>query len=752
MLRRVLFLSLCLSSFYLSAAELFSERLNYKILTPDKPTAVQTSAAAELDKFLAKTYQQAIVLNGDSSPMVFLVGVSDEAILAGFTQLPRLEDNFGLFRLGRSILFHGYDDDFCQPAKSTRGQAGTLLAVYYFLRQYAGCRFYYPGEQGYSLSPEQELRFDASEDLFEPSFTLRGFSLRTRAYSSEDLALFSRRMLCSQPLWAGMDIYYIYLNRWKKRFFAEHPEYFMLRDGERVAENYPNHMPCFSNPAVIRQTAADIIKQINQSPGKKCIKIFSDAPINLCQCPQCQAMPERQLADPELITSEAVYGFQKRIADIIHQSHPDVYFLTQTKGKSYYAPPRLCKLGERFTVNILASPHLCNVSSLSFAVDVARQWQAAGQRSMFFGYPRYTDKPTKNMPVMTPQFNAEYLRLFAGLSSGTISSEMNFNPYSFSALNQFVQARLLFEVNSDVAALIQEFCAFAYPGAEKEMAGFYQAMEQLYIRRRDISENPYYDVYSADKLAAPWAWLNEAQAKVKDDSQFFAQLYQDFQQFYEGSQKEEENSRKLAAWNEQRLQASTGTLKLPLASSALDWKSSAQLWPGALKLDFSAPQQSEDFQAASLYLLCDSAHLYLGIVAQESNMAALQASCQENFKGNFWNDDNFEIMLVPDKAGSYEQIVINANAAYRVLTQPKTRDNREFQMETHAQKLAHSWLLSMKIPLSQFETAPSAQPWHFNAFRNRAAGAKQNSGIRMLGPNFHILDDYVKIIVPPQNH
>ncbi len=740
---------LCIAGLSLFAAETVAERLNYKILTGNNPSAVCKTAASELAGILGKTYDKPIKLNGSDKEIVFFVGVSGEAIQAGFTDQPEIKDKFGVFRIDRNFLFHGFDDSDTDPEKNIRGQAGTLLAVYYFLTHYAGTQFFFPGENGYSVNKEKEIIFTADRDVPEPSFTLRGFSLKTGEYPYRERAIFFRRMLCSIPVWAQMDVYYVYLNNWKKRFFAEHPEYFMLRNGKRISENYPDHVPCFSNPDVIKQTVADISDILNQDPSKKTVKIFCDAPINLCECDPCKAMPERKIVGDGTNVSESVYGFQKKIADLIHQTHPDVNFLTQTKGHSYYEPPKLVNLGDRFTVNILASPHQTDVKHQAFAIETAKKWQDAGVRTLIFGYPRYDDIPTKNMPVITPHFTKEYLKAFQGFTSGTATSELNNNPYSFSALNQFVQARLLFDLDADTDKLIKEFCTFAYPGAENEMIRFYAEMERLYRDRKDVHYDPLCDIYSSENLQKPLRLLDDAAGKITDNRIFFEKLQGDFKVFYERSLAQKGKAEELKAKNKVRLQQTENPIPLPFSAQDIDLNLPPYQWEKAISLQFSAPQLIENFQGSKIFLISSKNHLYVGLIADESKMNQLRANCQQNFKGDFWSDDNFEFMLVSPDKGSYHQIVINANANFRILSHPDFKDVTNFEMETKATKSPESWTVAMKIPLAQFGEIRPGQPWKFNAFRNRICGEKrQASGVRMLGANFHNTQDYAILLWP----
>jgi hypothetical protein len=159
------------------------------------------------------------------------------------------------------------------------------------------------------LSKNLPVLFAEKSDIPSPSFDLRGFSLKSKEFTSEEMKIFFRRSLCCIPAWGHQGLYYIFMYNWKKRFWTTNPEYFMMRDGKRVSEKYPLHIPCLSNPDVIKQTAADIIEKINAKPSIQTVKIFCDAPIYQCQCSRCKASKERKLAGHDEDSGEEMYGF-----------------------------------------------------------------------------------------------------------------------------------------------------------------------------------------------------------------------------------------------------------------------------------------------------------------------------------------------------------------------------------------------------------------------------------------------------------
>lgn len=734
----------------LYGGQVLQERLNYKIILPDNPTAICKFAGNELKEFLEKTYSEPLKLNGKNEAVTFFIGISSEAIMHGFTDLPEMNGKFGVFHKNRAILFHGFDDKNINPEENIYDYAGTLLSVYYFLNKYAGTGFYFPGENGCSVTKEKEIVLEKASDIAEPSYTIRGISLMTKEFPRKELNVFSRRMLCCIPEWGHQNYYYIFMDNWKKRFWDTHPEYFMLRDGKRVSEKYPLHIPCLTNPDVLKQTAADIIEEINRKPEIKTVRLFCDAPVSQCQCEKCSKSPERKLAGEDTNSGEEFYGFQKRVADIVHEAYPDIYFLTQTKGASYCNPPELINLGKTFTVQILVNRHSTRKTDWQAGIDLAVKWKKAGARTFLMSYPRYADNYTKNLPVITPKFTCEYLRAFKGITEGVTRTELHFNPYSFSALNQFVQARLLFDLNTDINKLIAEFCGFAYPGAEKEMTSFYNEMERLYMSGEGAKHNLYLDAYYPENLEKVMKLLDTASHKVKKDSAWFKKLYDDFKIFYENALKEKDNADKLR----KKMDIS---LKPPLLKNAEDMLKTLKYddWKAFLSTDFMCDTPGKA-QKTSAYLACDGKNLCIGLIAFESDAEKITAKCKTNNQGNVWLDDSFEVMIVPsDKTDAYYQIVVNSRGIYRVLFREKNKneikDLPDFKIETKAEILKDRWVLALTIPLSQFKSADFKRQWLFNIFRNRnitSSVARESSGINFTGGSFHDTETYPKLFWP----
>lgn len=542
-----LFIKLLLFAFFMlsvtvhvSGGKVFwdSIKLNCKVIVPLNPTKVEQFAASELKKFIEATYSKPVPLNGQNGPVTFFIGFSSDAVKRGFSGIEISPGKFGISRIKSDFLFWGYDYKDLDPVKTSYYEAGTLSSVYYFLNKYIGVKFFLPGEDGYSLSFDKPVRFEIGNDIPVPTFEVRGFSTETREYSIEQMNIFSRRMLCNLPFWSKRDLYYVFLDKWKKRFWNTDPEYFMIRNGARVNEKYPLHVPCFTNPDVVRQVAADIVAEINLKPEIKVVRIFCDAPIKQCQCVRCQSAPERKFCGKDINVGEEVYGFQKKIIDLVRQAYPGTYFISQTKGAYYNQPPKLVKMSPRFTMYILTD-YPFPAANYSNNIQQIKNWNATGVKTILKSYPRYP--AFCDYPIINTRVLHNYLNKFKGITSGAVNSDLKYNvPYIFCAFGQYAQGRMLFDINLKRDDLLYEFCEFAYPGAEAEMITFYNEMENLFSQCTSLWESPLKSFYMPHNLHKAMSCLDRAAIKVKKKN-LFVPLYDNFKKFYTHSVKANTN-------------------------------------------------------------------------------------------------------------------------------------------------------------------------------------------------------------------
>lgn len=738
MLNKMFLLSVCLPVVLSAPADqIIEERANYRIILPDNPSPVVKFAGDELQYYLEKIYNGPAKLDKETPARIdFLVGFPAAGVWAGFTGLPGLDrfpGGFGVFRRGHSILMHGLDDAV-EPL-STRGRTGTLLSVYYFLQKYAGVVFFAPGEHGVVIPRDTVITVKEGDDLPEPSFEVRGFSLNTKEFPAAGMAKFFKQRLCNIPDWAAYQYYYMFLNKWPKRFRDSKPELFAIRNGKRFTGSYPNHFPCLSNPEVFSIVCSDLIEVINKDPKITNIRVFSDAPYNRCECEECRKAPVAEYIKNN-DNSEEIYSYLDRIAAVIHQTRPDMVFMTQTKGHSYSHPPQTRKMSPNIVVEILTNRPA--VGDYSGYAELCEEWRKAGVRTLLKSYPRYP--AWKQYPIMNPLFTVNYFKSFQGKTHGSKYSDLTAGaPYSFAALNCYVQSRILFDAGLDGKELIAEFCAAAYPGAEKEMCRFYEIMEAL-LGANQLWADPMLTAYQYDKLREPAGLLAQAAAKATD-SYWLDALVRDFTAFMGEAEK---RKNEMAAHQEEinkirAVQDQYRTLKVPAAPASV----TAVLSPSKIYGDY---QESEVSMSGS------HGSLVLKFTAHEKLPAEIAADCSEDHQGSMWADDSFEIMLAPPETQyPYYQIIVNSNGKYRVLYREKPgrmSERTELTLKASGGVGGSGWHAAIEIPLDKVSDAVREGRGRIGIFRNRLPNDKtdmQRSGVRISSASFHEYGEYSKL-------
>jgi hypothetical protein len=134
-----------------AAAAEFAAQHNWVIVTGEKLSAIEKTAAEELKLHLEKSFSAPIKLNGAVPQKIrFFVGATDEAKKANFSKVTpagELPGKFGIARNNNDFLFYGYDTAD-GSAFVSRHSCGTLIAVEYFAQKYLQVKFFLPGANG----------------------------------------------------------------------------------------------------------------------------------------------------------------------------------------------------------------------------------------------------------------------------------------------------------------------------------------------------------------------------------------------------------------------------------------------------------------------------------------------------------------------------------------------------------------------------------------------------------------------------
>ena len=708
-MKKLLLLCLCAAGFSIAGGAEYSKALNYVIIIPDQASAIEKAAAAELKLHLGKTYTAPVKLNGKTPAKIcFFVGNSKEAAQAGLA--PKYKGEFGVFRKGENILFTGTDTPKGSLQK-VMDLCGTFHSVSYFAQRYMGVKIFMPGAEGIKYTANPEIIFTSEQDIPAPAFQVRGFQTAGKGVPGPDALLYFKRRLGRIPSWTRYNYYYKFLGEWNKRF-KDRPELFAMHEGRRVNENYPRHFPCTSNPAVLDQIEKDVAEALKKRPYITGIRFFSDAPVRSCSCDRCRNSAVGKLVTPD-DHSETVYAFFCQIAQRVLKHKKDIRFHIQTKGSVYSQVPKTEKLPPNTVISVLTGHFLPQDFDKMRALCTS--WRKAGATVLIFSYPRAPEM--KDFPLMNPHRIAEYHKNFKGYTEGsTLSEGRSKVPYSFSALNTYIQSAMLFDTSYDTDKLIDEFCRLAAPKCSEDLKSFYTAMEKL-LEGAAFRADPRFNCYAPDRLTAPRALLAKTLAQ-DPENKFLKQLSADFEDFAKGIDKVRPavESFKTALKEHDKAAPSRKLVKL-----------------GAKPVSFPLVPLMiySDFQKGSAEISQEKDLFKFKGIFKENDIKNLKAFCSRNHEGVIWSDDTAELFFsAPGAPYPYIHVAVNAKGIYRVHlnTAPgKSQELTEFNFKTAGSVEKDQWVIRGEIPVKLLAPVTKNGKMNFSFTRSRSNAGKRTA-------------------------
>ena len=716
------FLTTFLFSALISAAAgaEYAKNLNYRIIIPDKASAIEKAAAAELKLHLAKSFTKAVKLNGKVPKLItFYVGLNKESGIG-----PLYEGEFGVFRKGEDFLLTGVDTPRGNISKVT-DSCGTFLCVAYFARKYLNTKFFLPGAHGVRYALDPEIRFPGNSDTPAPSYTVRGFQSLGKGVAAADSILYFRRRLGSVPAWTRTNYYYRFLNIWNKRF-KDRPELFALHEGRRVNESYPRHFPCTSNPAVLDQIEKDLAAALKKNPRITSIRFFSDAPVRSCSCVNC-----RNSAVGKLVTehdhSETVYALFCKIGQRVLKYKKGLYLHVQTKGSVYCNVPKTEKLPPNTVISVLTGHFLPQDYSKMRALCAS--WRKAGAKVLVYTYPRAPEM--KDYPLMNPHRIAEYYKNFKGAAEGSNFSEGRSKvPYSFSALNTYIHSAVMFDTSVDADKLIDEFCSLAAPKCSAELKKFYAAMEKL-LEGAGFRDDPRFNCYAFERLAAPRELLKKTLAKDPANP-FLKQLSADFENFVGVVAKTAVAVKK---YNEM--------LKAHDAAAAK--RKLVKLSEKAVSFPLVPMKVCENFQEGLASISQVKENFKFKVFCKENQVSHINVRCTENHTGVIWGDDTAELFFsAPGASYPYIHIAVNAKGIYRVQLNSAPKVSKElhsFNFKSAGRIGKEGWSVEGEIPMKLLAPVLKGKKMDLAITRSRTITGKRQAQLssvqRTAAAGFH---------------
>ena len=720
-----------------------------EIVISEKAPATVRLAANELRTFLAKrcgaelvvtTTPTAVpfILAGDS-PALREAGLSPDSFPEEGYAMKTSEDFLALYGrdyggppvLGNVNPWRGVEAYNRELKLCAFGEAGTLTAVYEFLQQICGIRFYMPGDLGTFLPPCGDVRVPALDIMTAPRTRYRYPWFSMFEYSPES-ALWSRRIGFGGK--APVMIIHSYCRF--QRFRDTHPDYFALTsDGKRAfgsecAADGKGHL-CLTNPDVIRQWAEDIIAFFRSHPEYDVYPLVpQDGLYLICACPSCSAelRPDQPGAGR---FSYHIWNFTCRVAALVGQVFPDKYVGCLAYEK-YRIPPQEIETMPNVAVMFCCKRGAMANSRTSVKLrEEIEAWSKKVDRIYLWNW--YLDNwlPWTGLPVFyddaierelkwlfeNPKYQGEFIE--AENQGGTAPGLRKYASMNTPALqhwNLYVTARLHQHPDLDIRREYGDFCRNFYGPAEVPMRRFRDLCRDMRNQAFDRDPSPTPDmVYTPATMRKLQDLLSEAEKAAADSPVHLARIKMLSEEFEQGAK------RLLRLSNTGRAILKVPKLKNGTASLA-----------NVLPEPFHTKGGENAVPPTWMYAGYDRQFLYFRFLCYEPEMDSLVAKVESPGQGEIWMDDSLELFLAPDETRREDcfHLIINTrgvvDSGHFPFEQKGFRDSRwDAHAEVRVQKEPGRWILDVKLPLAAvgIQDPGFAGDLAGNFFRNRLGQA-----------------------------
>ena len=393
---------------------------------------------------------------------------------------------------------------------------GTRYAVTTFLEDRLGVRYLWPGDLG-KVVPRRETITVADFDLrFTPKLAqrrIRSLGYHDRLQVGLDRLGFTkadyerglgeaRRARAESPDWFGwhrlggtlnINGGHAFTGLWA-RYGKEHPDWFALQpDGSRDQSKNPDRARlCVSNPDLIAAVAREKIEELTRNPVLRGVSIAPNdgGRPTFCTCPKCEALDsprgrkvllwdfsKRARRDFEHVslTDRMVY-FWNAVADRVAKVHPDRLLVVD--AYSVYAdPPVERKLHPNLVVRFAPLGYHAD----DYRRESLRAWDGWSQaaKRIYFRPNLMLAGRRDGMPLLyVHKFGKDFRHLAGHGMLGTDFDSCCHN-WATQGLNYYVVARLHWDPEQDVSAIVDDYCRAGFGPAAKSVRRYFDGLEAL---------------------------------------------------------------------------------------------------------------------------------------------------------------------------------------------------------------------------------------------------------------------------------
>ncbi len=405
--------------------------------------------------------------------------------------------------------------------KGKQQEYGTINAVYTFLQDQLGVRWFWPGELGEDVPKQEHIALKAPfEQRYHPQIRSRGgvfnfSSLGNKGYGkSHEWTMRQRLQLDSLTMEGGHGF-----GDWWDRHHEKHPEIFALQpDGTRSGHPEPHNAKlCMSNPKVWELWLEDVAADLSRDPG---LTLFNASPNDgwssgHCVCEKCRAWDHPD-GEPRLFhwyhvreqhpaLSDRDVTFANTLGGLLKQKYPgkDYRVLMLSYGHSRPAPVK-ARPADNVVMSVVANflGRTTLVDRGSTRGDTFRQqFEAWAKIVPSMLWRPNTGSPAgwqQGLPDLSTQQTIRDFKDVAAANCEGIFIDGVWEHWATMGPQYYVMAQLAWNPQVDADTVLADYYRRAFGPAAQPVREYYEGLEKA--RMAFTAKNAEADVFTFPQL------------------------------------------------------------------------------------------------------------------------------------------------------------------------------------------------------------------------------------------------------------
>jgi len=488
------FAGLCFGQGRLILAE--GGRTSYSIITPDDAVELEKTAATDLKKYLRQVTGAEFPIDKPCAGPKIIVGPSVTA-----KELTQKVDWDALGTDG--IVIRTVGKDLVLAGGRPRG---TIYAVYTFLQDVVGCRWWAPDAE--TIPSKPTLKIDELDIVYRPQFELRYY--HTAPFRNKAFALKLRQSTGMNYDVAEHTLIKSLLK--PDKYYLKHPDWYMFSptDDEGARYGYANglkslkesgkeemyrlakqtrrlpYQPCLTSEGALQTVTQEVLAHLKREYPKwkyppKVVTVAQADGRWCCKCENCSAVAKREGS-----YSGPLIQFVNAVAERVDKEYPDVLVNTLPFLHTWTPPAHL---KPRSNVMIQAAPVVRNqklpAGEAGEVTEDLKRWSKISSHLQIWEHDtnfRNWVQPHPNYFVLPAS-----LRFYKQLGVCGIFAQGNWgNAGEFQRMRAWVVGQLMWNPDQDERALMKEFLNGYYGPAGPYLMSHIDLLHRAVHRRKDF--------------------------------------------------------------------------------------------------------------------------------------------------------------------------------------------------------------------------------------------------------------------------